>query len=107
MGFRYRLHVSVLPGKPDLVFSRHKKVIFVHGCFWHNHNSSNCAIARMPKSNVAYWRPKLTANRRRDTMHIAALRKLGWNSLTIWECELKDHAQIAEKIRRFLKTKTR
>jgi DNA mismatch endonuclease (patch repair protein) len=105
MGFRYRLHVSGLPGKPDLVFSRHKKVIFVHGCFWHNHQSKNCGIARMPRSNVAYWRPKLAANRLRDATHLADLRKLGWNSLTIWECELEDRAQVSKKIRRFLRTK--
>ena len=105
MGFRYRLHVSGLPGKPDLVFSRFKKVIFVHGCFWHNHKSTNCGIARMPKSNVAYWRPKLIANKRRDAKHISGLRKFGWNSLTIWECELADRVQVTKKIRKFLKAK--
>lgn len=102
MGFRFRLHARDLPGKPDLVFPRYKKVIFVHGCFWHNHKSTSCKIARMPKSNVGYWRPKLLANKHRDARNTAGLRKLGWNSLTVWECELHDRVQVAKKIRRFL-----
>lgn len=101
LGFRYRLHVSALPGKPDLVFSRRRKVIFVHGCFWHRH--PRCALARLPKSKRAFWIPKLTENRSRDLRTARRLRNRGWKILTLWECQVKkDVGQIEKKIRRFL-----
>lgn len=87
LGYRYRLNVKDLPGKPDLVFPKHRAVIFVHGCFWHGHNCKRGA--REPKSNVDYWREKIARNKRRDKMNAAALRKLGWRVITVWECELK------------------
>src|SRR5579862_439807 len=74
--YRYQVHSNGLPGKPDLVFPRRKKVIFIHGCFWHRH--PDCALARLPKSRLAFWLPKLNENRQRDLRNIRRLRKLGW-----------------------------
>jgi DNA mismatch endonuclease (patch repair protein) len=100
LGYRYRLNRSDLPGKPDLVFPRLRKAIFVHGCFWHGHD---CARgARVPVNNRAYWLAKIGRNRDRDQKTAAALRKLGWRRLTVWECELKSRARLFGRIRRFL-----
>jgi DNA mismatch endonuclease (patch repair protein) len=85
MGFRYRVHVPTLPGKPDLVFSRLKKIIEVRGCFWHQHRG--CIDSHIPKSRVEYWGPKLARNQERDKEKAKAWRKMGWNLLIIWECE--------------------
>lgn len=85
MGFRFRLHRKGLPGRPDLVFPRHRVVVFVHGCFWHRHEG--CRYASTPKSRVAFWTEKFTANVARDARQQAALRALGWQVLVIWECE--------------------
>ena len=76
LGYRYRLHRKDLPGKPDLVFGPRRKVIFVHGCFWHLHPDPECVDSRVPKSNTAYWKPKLERNVERDRQHIAALTEL-------------------------------
>ncbi|MBN9092744.1 very short patch repair endonuclease [Pandoraea pnomenusa] len=100
MGYRYRLHRRDLPGTPDLVFLGRSKVIFIHGCFWHRH--ARCALARLPKSRGDFWLPKLTANAERDARNVRALRRLGWSVLTIWECQLGDTANLANRIRRFL-----
>jgi len=100
MGYRYRLHRRDLPGTPDLVFPGRSKVIFIHGCFWHRH--ARCALARLPKSRVDFWLPKLTANAKRDARNMRALRQRGWSVLTIWECQLSDVAKLANRIRRFL-----
>ncbi|MBI1265271.1 MAG: DNA mismatch endonuclease Vsr [Alphaproteobacteria bacterium] len=102
MGFRYRLHRKDLPGKPDLVFGPRRKVIFVHGCFWHQHSDPACKIARRPKSNGGYWAPKLERNVQRDAENQAALENAGWRVLTIWECETKDMDTLAQRIRAFL-----
>lgn len=102
MGFRYRLHRKDLPGKPDLVFGPRQKVIFVHGCFWHQHPDPDCKVARLPKSNKDYWLPKLEKNQRRDAEHIEALENAGWDVLVIWECQTKDRDILAEKLREFL-----
>lgn len=91
IGLRYRLHVSGLPGKPDLVFPRHKAVVFVHGCFWHRH--SGCKIATTPKSNTSFWLEKFEKNMSRDTRVAATLRELGWRVFVIWECELGSAAK--------------
>jgi DNA mismatch endonuclease (patch repair protein) len=99
-GYRYRLHVPGLPGKPDLVFSRLRKVIFVHGCFWHLHKA--CREGRIPGSRRDYWEPKLLRNVERDRNHLSALRKLGWMPLVIWECEIKDAERIEKKVIQFL-----
>ncbi|MEI2745322.1 MAG: very short patch repair endonuclease [Ottowia sp.] len=100
LGFRYRLHVRGLPGCPDLVFPSRRKVIFVHGCFWHRHN--RCALARLPKSRLDFWLPKLAGNKRRDALKRRALTKLGWSSLVIWECELRDPLRVMFKTLMFL-----
>lgn len=102
MGYRFRLHSGQLPGKPDLVFPGRKKVIFVHGCFWHRHPDPNCRLARMPKSRQDFWMPKLEGNRLRDVRIQEQLAALGWRSLTLWECELRDTASLRNKIRTFL-----
>lgn len=100
MGFRYRLHDNKLPGKPDLVFSRQKKVVFVHGCFWHLHD--HCKKARPPKSNVDYWYPKLQGNKNRDLLNRQKLESMGWSILTVWECELNDLDALKNKVIDFL-----
>ncbi len=99
MGYRFRLHRKDLPGKPDLVFVSRRKVIFLHGCFWHAHD---CKKAHTPKSNAAYWGPKLERNQARDTRNIEALRAAGWKPLVIWECELKDATAMRKLLKRFL-----
>lgn len=99
-GYRYRLHVDDLPGKPDLVFPSRRKVIFVHGCFWHGHEG--CAIAHQPQSNREFWLAKLKGNKLRDRSAVEQLNALGWSVLVIWECELKDLDAVKSKIRSFL-----
>jgi DNA mismatch endonuclease (patch repair protein) len=100
MGFRYRLHVHNLPGRPDLVFARSRKIIQVHGCFWHQHEG--CADGRIPKSKVRYWKAKLTGNKRRDAENDLRLREQGWEVLTLWACELAPSGEVARRVRRFL-----
>lgn len=95
MGYRYRLHDRSLPGSPDIIFRGRKKVIFVHGCFWHRHDG--CPLARLPKSRLDFWIPKLEGNRERDTRTLHQLNSLGWDVLVIWECKLKD-LNLLEKI---------
>jgi DNA mismatch endonuclease, patch repair protein len=108
LGRRYRLHSRALPGAPDLVLARDRKVIFVHGCFWHQH--AHCTVARMPKSRIEYWRPKLEGNRLRDTKNVRRLRRSGWSVLIIRECQLSDMQRTATRLAEFLlerKTKQR
>lgn len=100
MGYRYRLHAKDLPGKPDIVFRKRKKVVFVHGCFWHRH--SECVLARIPKSRTVFWTKKLEANRQRDKRNADELQEMGWNILTIWECELHETEKLKSKIKEFL-----
>ena len=102
MGYRYRLHRRDLPGKPDLVFARRRKVIFVHGCFWHQHADPACNISRRPQSNRDYWIPKLRRNVERDLEHQDFLRQLGWDVLVIWECNVKAGDDLIDEIKRFL-----
>lgn len=85
-GFRYRLNVKRLPGTPDIVLSRFRTVIFINGCFWHGHKG--CSLFTMPKSNVEFWETKIMRNRRRDFVVTTMLEALGWNVITLWECEL-------------------
>lgn len=99
-GFRYRLHDATLPGKPDLVFSRKRKVIFVHGCFWHRHQ--DCDLARIPKSNQAFWLAKLEGNKIRDESNQRKLQDAGWSTLVVWECELRDLEALERRLRQFL-----
>jgi DNA mismatch endonuclease, patch repair protein len=99
-GFRYRLHVPTLPGKPDLVFAKLRKVIFVHGCFWHLHEG--CNEGRIPQSRRDYWEPKLLKNVERDQVHLRDLRAMGWKTLCVWECELKHPASLERQLIKFL-----
>jgi len=100
MGYRYRLHNSFLPGKPDVSFGRRKKVIFLHGCFWHQH--AGCEKSGVPKSNLSYWKPKLRRNVERDRQVRRALRKLGWRLMVIWQCSLRNESAIRYRLRQFL-----
>lgn len=100
LGYRYRLHVAALPGKPDIVFPSRRKAVFVHGCFWHGHDCPRGA--RMPKTNVAYWSAKLERNRNRDTLNKSRLTEQGWRSLVVWECEFRQPDALIERVRRFL-----
>jgi DNA mismatch endonuclease (patch repair protein) len=100
LGYRYRLHVKDLPGKPDLVFRSRKKVIFVHGCFWHQHKG--CREGRMPASRESYWAPKLARNVERVREHIRALKHLGWRTLVLWECQLGNPNEVEHRVRAYL-----
>lgn len=103
LGFRYRLHDRRLPGSPDLVFRSRRKAIFVHGCFWHRHSDPACKLARMPKSQLDFWGPKLEGNRERDLRHQSELDALGWKYLVVWECELGHKEQLENKLLGFLR----
>ena len=102
MGYRYRLHRRDLPGKPDLAFPGMKKAIFVHGCFWHQHEDTVCRKSSLPKTNQEFWLPKLRRNAERDAEQQAQLAVLGWDILVIWECETAKGKGLAERIGSFL-----
>lgn len=102
LGYRYRLHRRNLPGKPDLVFGPKKKVIFVNGCFWHQHEAVGCLDGRAPKSNTGYWNHKLQRNVERDRQNQARLRDQGWEVLVIWECETKELGPLERRLADFL-----
>jgi len=98
-GYRYRIHQKELPGRPDIVFPGRHKAIFVHGCFWHGHR---CRKGRLPKSHLRYWRPKIAANKMRDSKNLVSLRRSGWKALVIWQCELKKGDRLMRKLKTFL-----
>lgn len=98
-GLRFRLHSAKLPGKPDIILPSRRIAIFVHGCFWHRHPDPDCKRARLPKSRLDFWGPKLKANRDRDTRNEAALRELGWDVKVVWECELQGPSVLANLVR--------
>jgi len=99
LGYRYRIHSRDLPGKPDLVFRKYNTIIFVHGCFWHYHES--CKEGRIPDQNSSYWRDKLHKNVQRDQKHKLECEELGWKVLVVWECEIEGHLDLAiNKIQR-------
>ena len=102
MGFRYRLHVPSLPGRPDLVFPKLRKIIEVRGCFWHQHQG--CIDSHLPKTRHDYWLPKLQRNRDRDGQNLAKLENLGWRVLIVWECEATVSQPLGRKIKSFLKS---
>ena len=102
LGYRYRLHRKGLPGRPDLAFGPRKKVIFVHGCFWHRHPDPACPLARLPKSRLEFWLPKLEGNRARDIRNLERLEQAGWRALTVWECQLRDMGKVREDVMMFL-----
>jgi DNA mismatch endonuclease (patch repair protein) len=95
-GLRFRLHRKDLPGRPDLVLPRHRLIILVHGCFWHQH--SGCRLASDPKSNRGYWRPKLASNVARDQRNAELLRSAGWRVETIWECEARSLEMLRARV---------
>ena len=100
MGYRYRLHRADLPGRPDMAFIGRKKAIFVHGCFWHQHQG--CGHYRMPKSRRDFWLPKLRTNVERDERAIRELHAMGWSVLVIWECQLASITQVQDAVSSFL-----
>lgn len=100
LGFRFRLHDKKLAGKPDIVLPKHKKIILVHGCFWHMHDCKRGNVT--PKSNVEYWQTKRLRNVERDKSNLKTYKKEGWKTLTVWECEIKDLPKLERKLVRFL-----
>lgn len=100
-GFRYRLHVKGLPGKPDIVLPKYRTVIFINGCFWHGHEG--CRYYVIPKTNTRFWLDKITLNKARDARDESALNEAGWRVVTIWECELKKETR-EETIKQLLKS---
>ena len=100
LGFRYSLHKKNLPGCPDIVLSRHQKIIFVNGCWWHRHD---CRLGRRtPKSRSEYWLPKLRKNKERQKINLQKLRRDGWKVLTVWECQTKNLSKLTHKLETFL-----
>ena len=99
LGYRFRVHRKDLPGKPDIVLPSRRKAIFVHGCFWHGHG---CKIGRPPKSKPEFWLPKLDQNRARDEGNLKALQAAGWEIAVVWQCEIKDTAELRERLVNFL-----
>lgn len=100
MGFRFRLHRRDLPGTPDIVLPRLKKIIFVHGCFWHGHKG--CSRSKRPKTNEEFWKKKLDKNKRRDNRYRKELKQMGWKVSIIWGCETKNPEKLLRKLKRFL-----
>jgi DNA mismatch endonuclease, patch repair protein len=100
LGYRYRLHAADVPGTPDLVFTKRRKVILIHGCFWHRHGG--CKHARLPKSRLDFWVRKLEENQRRDVENLRRLTGAGWSTLVLWECEVKRLSEHVERITAFL-----
>jgi len=98
-GYRFRLHRRDLPGSPDIVFPGRRKVIFVHGCFWHGHG---CTKGQPPKSRKEYWLPKIEANRERDHRNVEELQRLGWSVRVVWQCELRDPMALFDSLGIFL-----
>lgn len=96
LGFKYRLHVSKLPGKPDIVISKTKKIIFINGCFWHQHK--NCTKQAIPKANIEYWKPKLQRNIEKQEQDIKNLKISGWKVYKIWECQTKNEQKLTQKL---------
>lgn len=100
MGFRFRLQRADLPGTPDVVLPRYRKIVLVHGCFWHGHEQ--CKRATLPKNNAETWREKVARNQLRDRRNIGELRALGWDVFVIWECETRDPALLESRLRSFV-----
>lgn len=102
LGYGYRLHRKDLPGKPDIAFIGRKRAIFVHGCFWHQHESVECNVSRRPESNLSFWNEKFQKNRARDRRNEQCLIDSGWKVMTVWECELADQEAVAARLGAFL-----
>lgn len=104
LGLRFRLHRKDLPGRPDVVLTKHRTAVFVHGCFWHGHG---CAKGRLPKSRLSFWTDKIERNRKRDAESARALRAAGWRVLTIWQCETKDIHRLKARLLKFFGLRVR
>jgi DNA mismatch endonuclease (patch repair protein) len=102
LGYRFRKNISSLPGKPDIVLKKHKKIIFVHGCFWHSHKDYK--RSSRPTTNTEFWYKKLDANMVRDENHLQILQYHGWRVLIVWQCELRDPDTILDKLKNFLES---
>lgn len=102
MGYRFRLRGKDLPGKPDIILPKHKKVIFVHGCFWHGH--AGCSRSKRPGTNMEFWNKKIDGNMERDKYNIQRLKDSGWMTLTLWTCEIKDQEALKNRLISFLET---
>ena len=100
LGFRFRLNRARLPGRPDVVLTRHRTVVFVHGCFWHRH--TNCRFAYTPKSNLPFWTEKFRGNVARDKEALRALRALGWRTVVVWECQTADRPTLTRRLKKTL-----
>jgi DNA mismatch endonuclease (patch repair protein) len=98
LGYRFRTQGRGLPGKPDLVLSKRRTVVQVHGCFWHQHDDPACPLRAKPRSNLGYWDAKLARNAERDTEQAAALEALGWRAITVWECDCRDPEALGERL---------
>lgn len=101
LGYRFRLHRKDLPGRPDIVLPRHRKIVLVHGCFWHGHT---CRLASKPKSNESYWTGKITKNKERDARNLAALEEAGWTVLELWECDVRKFEGLEDRLAAFMKS---
>ena len=99
-GYRYRLHRNDLPGTPDVVFAGRRKVVFVHGCFWHGH--ANCVRGSLPERRALYWQDRIRKNQERDLRTASELRRMGWSICVVWECETRDSDALTRKLIRFL-----
>ena len=102
LGWRSHQNDRRLRGSPDIVLPSAGKIVFVHGCFWHRHQSGRCNLARLPKTRLGFWRPKLEANRRRDIRNNSALRRAGWSVITVWECHLSEPKNVERRLNKFL-----
>lgn len=100
IGYRFRLNLKELPGTPDIVFTRKRKVIFVHGCFWHGH--TDCSLSRIPKTRTEFWQTKIDRNRNRDGQVIERLKEEGWLTLVVWQCEIRDRNLLVKRLIEFL-----
>lgn len=105
LGYRFRLHRNDLPGRPDIILPKYKKVIFVHGCFWHGH--TDCSRSKRPTTNMEFWREKLDKNIERDKATVKDLKQLGWGVLTVWTCEVKETKKLKNKLLSFLENEMR
>lgn len=99
LGFRYVMHSRTLPGRPDIVFPRLRKAIFVHGCFWHGHH---CRWGKLPKTRLDYWTAKIGANRARDSRALRSLRRQGWQVLVVWQCQIRKLDRTLPRVVKFL-----
>lgn len=104
-GYRFRLHRADLPGKPDLALPRHRKIIFVNGCFWHGH--AECPRAKLPTSNITFWQEKIGKNKARDVEVKRRLRLAGWKVLVLWQCEISRRDDLLRRLRTFLTSRPR